>query len=64
MNLTLNLAEKLLVVLQGSNQTLESQIAASEIVTQILKAEPYGTLARISRGEAQSSEVASHFPNK
>jgi hypothetical protein len=58
MNQTLFLAEKILGVLQDSNQTLESQLAASEIVVKLLKAEPYGSLAQLSCEMAGYSEVA------
>jgi hypothetical protein len=50
MNQTLFLAEKILQVLQDSNQSLESQLAAIEIVGKLLKAEPYGSLAWIDQG--------------
>lgn len=56
MNETLFLAEKILAVLSESNQTLESQRAATEIVVMLFKAEPYGSLAHLS--SEQCSEVA------
>ena len=55
MNRTLFLAEEILRVLQDSNQTLESQIAASEIAVKLLKAEPYGSLAQVSHDGARYS---------
>lgn len=58
-NQTLCLAEKILEVLESSNQTLESRLAASEIVVKLLKAEPYGSLALLS--SEQYSEAASPF---
>lgn len=58
-NQTLALAEKILTVLGESNQTLESQLAAGEIVIKLLKAEPYGSLAQVS--SAHGSEVASQM---
>jgi hypothetical protein len=62
-NETLFLAEKILVVLGESNQTLESQLAASEIVVKLLKAEPYGSLAQV-RSAVESIEGASQTPHK
>jgi hypothetical protein len=58
MNETLLLAEKILAVLDESNQTLESRLAATEIVVKLLTAAPYGSLAQISRG-AKHTEAAS-----
>lgn len=62
LNQTLFLAEKILQVLQDSNQTLESQIAAVKIVGELLKAEPYGSLAWVN-SEGESSEDANHTQN-
>jgi hypothetical protein len=51
MNQTLFLAEKILMVLDESNQTLQSQIAATEIVMKLFNAEPYGSLAHAGATE-------------
>jgi hypothetical protein len=59
LNQTLFLAEKILQVLGDSNQTLESRLAASEIVVKLLKAEPYGSLALLNSEEY--SEAANPF---
>lgn len=61
MNQTLVLAEKILKVLQESNQTVESQLTASEIVVNLFKADPYGSLAQISFS-GESIVSASPFP--
>lgn len=60
MNSTLRLAEKLLAVLSESNETLECQRAAGEIVVSLFKAEPYGSLAWLKSG-AESIADASQF---
>ena len=59
MNETLFLAQKILVVLSESNQTLESRVAASEIAVKLLKAEPYGSLAQVN--PARGSEAANQL---
>ena len=64
MNGTLFLAEQILVVLGESNQTLESQLAASEIVVGLLKAEPYGTLAHVAISGGQTSDAPNRSHSK
>ena len=62
MNPTLFLAEKILVVLGESNQSLESQLAASEIVVRLIKAEPYGILARETMTD-ENNDAPNHSRN-
>jgi hypothetical protein len=57
-NQTLFLAEKILVVLGESNQPIESQLAATEIVVRLLKGEPYGSLAWVNRSPVESTEAS------
>lgn len=64
MNGTLFLAEKILVVLGESNQSLEGQLAAAEIVVKLFKAEPYGSLVKLNHEAEESIEASSQYPSK
>jgi hypothetical protein len=60
LNETLILANRLLETLEGSGLAFESQLAASEIVTKLLLAAPYGSLALINPSLEGASEVSNH----
>lgn len=63
LNQTLFLAERILQVLGDSSQSLESQLAATEIAVRLLKGEPYGSLAWVN-SVGESSEDANQTQNK